>query len=203
MATVGFDIYQFKFAVRIPRIKLRKPKILTKRKSANKSRNSSKSDNVAPCSSKLLRKFDTYNRSESVSSDPSFNSDEWIREFNARCKTLPTPKILKHTEAAVVTEDQEQRNFYANIPSSTSTPVSCKIVPLNRNEVEEGRKTLFLPDLTGVKIYETLELGSDGNEEGDTTTEESDDYEVVTFKNNKVVPSTLQRPPRSLKSSCK
>ena len=83
------------------------------------------------------------------------------------------------------------------------TPVSCKIVPLNRNEVEEGRKTLFLPDLTGVKIYETLELGSDGNEEGDTTTEESDDYEVVTFKNNKVVPSTLQRPPRSLKSSCK
>ena len=107
MATVGFDIYQFKFAVRIPRIKLRKPKILTKRKSANKSRNSSKSDTVAPCSSKLPRKFDTYNRSESVSSDPSFNSDEWIREFNARCKTLPTPKILRHTEAAVVTEDQE------------------------------------------------------------------------------------------------
>ena len=193
MATVGFDIYQFKFAVRIPKIKLRRPKLLTKRKSPNKSGSSSK----------LTRKFDTYNRSESVSSDPSFNSEMWIREFNARCKTLPTPKILKPTEAVMVTEDQEQTNFYANIPSSHSTPVSCKIVPLNRNEMEE-RKTLFLPDLTGVKIYESVELDSEGNEEVDTTnSEESDDYEVVTFKNNKVVPSTLLRPPRSLKSSCK
>ena len=206
MATVDFDIYQFKFAVRIPRIKLRRPKLLTKRKSPNKSGSSAKSDNerqhVVTCSSKLTRKFETYNRSESVSSDPSFNSDEWIREFNARCKTLPNPKIQRHPEAVVVSEDQEQTNFYANIPSSHSTPVSCKIVPLNRNEIEE-RKTLFLPDLSGVKIYESVELGSDGNEEVDSTSEESDDYEVVTFRNNKLVPSTLLRPPRSLKSSCK
>ena len=216
MATVGFDIYQFKFAVRIPRIKLRRPKLLTRRKSPNKSGSSSKSDNerqqdVVTCSSKLTRKFETYNRSESVSSDPSFNSEEWIREFNARCKTLPQPRMRKAPEEAVsvvLTEDQEQTTFYANIPSSHSTPVSCKIVPLNRNEIEE-RKTLFLPDLSGVKIYESVELGSDGNEEGDSTTEEEDDYEVVTFKNNKLVPSlpslpsTFPRPPRSLKSSCK
>ena len=201
MATVGFDIYQFKFAVRIPRIKLRRPKLLTKRKSPSKSDN--ERQHVVTCSSKLTRKFDTYNRSESVSSDPSFNSEEWFREFNARCKTLPTPKILKHPEtvSVAVAEDQEQTNFYANIPSTHSTPVSCKIVPLNRNEIEE-RKTLFLPDLTGVKIYESV-VGSDGNDTN--TSEEGDDYEVVTFKNNKIVPSTttLLRPPRSLKSSCK
>ena len=83
--------------------------------------------------------------------------------------------------------------------------MSCRIVPLNRNEIDE-RKTLFLPDLSGVKIYESLELGSDGNEV-DTSSEESDDYEVVNFKNQKFTPATLPRPPvrppRSLKSSCK
>ena len=206
MATVGFDIYQFKFAVRIPRIKLRRPKLLTKRKSPSKSGSSSSNSDQerrGPSSSKLTRKFETYNRSESVSSDPSFNSEEWIREFNSRCKTLPTPKILKHTEAVVVTEEQEQTNFYANIPSSHSTPVSCKIVPLNRNEIEE-RKTLFLPDLTGVKIYESVDLGSDGNDTTSSGSEEADDYEVVAFQHNRVVPvSTLLRPPRSLKSSCR
>ena len=205
MNTVGFDIYQFKFAVRIPRIKLRRPKLLSKRKSPSKCGTSSKSDNEWQHigSSKLTRKFETYNRSESVSSDPSFNSEEWIREFNARCKTLPTPKILKHTETVVVAEDQEQTNFYANIPSSHSTPVSCKIVPLNRNEIEE-RKTLFLPDLTGVKIYESVDLGSDGNDTTSSGSEETDDYEVVAFQHNRVVPvSTLLRPPRSLKSSCR
>ena len=82
MATVGFDIYQFKFAVRIPRIKLRRPKLLTKRKSPSKPDN--ERQHVVTCSSKLTRKFDTYNRSESVSSDPSFNSEEWFREFNQK-----------------------------------------------------------------------------------------------------------------------
>ena len=204
MNSLGFDVYQFKFAVRIPRIKLRRPKLLTKKKTPFKqSLNSSNSSNVrVTCSSKFTRKFDPYDRSESVSSDPSFNSDEWIREFNTRCKTLPNPKIQKQE---TVTEDKEQTNFYANIPSTHSTPVSCRIVPLNRNEIDE-RKTLFLPDLSGVKIYESLELGSDGNEV-DTSSEESDDYEVVNFKNQKFTPATLPRPPvrppRSLKSSCK
>ena len=208
MTSVGFDIYQFKFAVRIPRIKLRRPKLLTKRKTPLKQANNSiNSGNVRlTCSSKFTRKFDSYDRSESVSSDPSFNSEEWIREFNTRCKTLPNPKIQRREKAEVV-EDKEQTNFYANIPSTHSTPVSCRIVPLNRNEIEE-RKTLFLPDLSGVKIYESVELGSDGNEV-DTSAEEDaeDDYEVVTFKSQKLVSSTLPRaparPPRNLKSSCR
>ena len=208
MTSVGFDIYQFKFAVRIPRIKLRRPKLLTKRKTPLKQANNSiNSGNVRlTCSSKFTRKFDSYDRSESVSSDPSFNSEEWIREFNTRCKTLPNPKIQRREKAEVV-EDKEQTNFYANIPSTHSTPVSCRIVPLNRNEIEE-RKTLFLPDLSGVKIYESVELGSDGNEVDTSAEEEAeDDYEVVTFKSQKLVSSTLPRaparPPRNLKSSCR
>ena len=208
MTSVGFDIYQFKFAVRIPRIKLRRPKLLTKRKTPLKQANNSiNSGNVRlTCSSKFTRKFDSYDRSESVSSDPSFNSEEWIREFNTRCRTLPNPKIQRREKAEVV-EDKEQTNFYANIPSTHSTPVSCRIVPLNRNEIEE-RKTLFLPDLSGVKIYESVELGSDGNEVDTSAEEEAeDDYEVVTFKSQKLVSSTLPRaparPPRNLKSSCR
>ena len=208
MTSVGFDIYQFKFAVRIPRIKLRRPKLLTKRKTPLKQANNSiNSGSVRlTCSSKFTRKFDSYDRSESVSSDPSFNSEEWIREFNTRCRTLPNPKIQRREKAEVV-EDKEQTNFYANIPSTHSTPVSCRIVPLNRNEIEE-RKTLFLPDLSGVKIYESVELGSDGNEVDTSAEEEAeDDYEVVTFKSQKLVSSTLPRaparPPRNLKSSCR
>ena len=181
---------------------------MTKRKTPLKQANNSiNSGNVRlTCSSKFTRKFDSYDRSESVSSDPSFNSEEWIREFNTRCRTLPNPKIQRREKAEVV-EDKEQTNFYANIPSTHSTPVSCRIVPLNRNEIEE-RKTLFLPDLSGVKIYESVELGSDGNEVDTSAEEEAeDDYEVVTFKSQKLVSSTLTRaparPPRNLKSSCR
>ena len=119
---------------------------------------------------------------------------------------MPNPKIQRREKAEVV-EDKEQTNFYANIPSTHSPPVSCRIVPLNRNEIEE-RKTLFLPDLSGVKIYESVELGSDGNEVDTSAEEEAeDDYEVVTFKSQKLVSSTLPRaparPPRNLKSSCR
>lgn len=212
---LGFEINNFRFAVKIPKIRLRRPRLLTKRRQVVMMENLNSSDSGrTSCSSRFQRKFDSYNNKSdqnSISTDPSFTSDEWIKEFNARCKSvpqIPIPKIHKSEEA----EDVE-KNFYANIPTTTSTPVSCKIIPLNRLlEDDSDKKMRFLPNVSGIKIYETLDLGSDGNEV-DTSSDDSnchsDDYETVQFKNHQIVPNpnptqrTLFRPPRTLKSSCR
>ena len=185
---------------------------MTKRRHVVMMENFNSSENGrTSCSSRFQRKFDSYNnKSDQNSTDPSFTSDEWIKEFNARCKSvpqIPIQKVQKSEEA----EDVE-KNFYANIPTTTSTPVSCKIIPLNRLiEDDSGKKMRFLPDVSGIKIYETVDLGSDGNDTTDTSSEDSnchsDDYETVQFKNHQIVPNatqrTLFRPLRTLKSSCR
>ena len=156
------------------------------------------------CVSRLSRRFESSRRSDqnSVSTDPSFTSDDWIKEFNARARCRSGPKLRKSSEDSA--EDVET-NFYANMPPSshTSTPVSCRIVPLNRIEnleLEADTRTRFLPDVSGIKIYETVELGSDGASDN---TSSDGDYETVHFVNQKITPmtpKTLFRPPRTLKS---
>ena len=203
---MGFEINTFKFTVKIPKIKLRKPRILRKRVSLSSSDDSEcsvKSGRVTTCVTRFTPKFETNSiksDQNSVSTDPSFTSDDWIKEFNARCRSvsrLPKPEDIEDVE----------KNFYANVPSATSTPVSCKILPLNKI-VEEDRQIRFLPNVSGIKIYETLDIGSDGNEIIDTSSDESnehsDDYETVQFKSQQIVPvpKTLFKPKiRTLKSS--
>ena len=51
-----------------------------------------------------------------------------------------------------------------------------------------------------IKIYETVEIGSDGAGEDLSS---DGDYETVFFVNQKITPKTLVRPPRTLKSSCR
>ena len=205
---MAFELNNFKFAVKIPKFKLRKPRILTKKRHISDDSDSSERSRIPsftlPRVASCTPRFPKYNSdtSSTVSTDPSFTSDDWIREFNARCKTVP--KIQKPAEV----EDVE-KNFYSNVPSATSTPVSCKIVPLNRiNTEEEERKTRFLPNVSGIKIYETVDMGSDGNEidtsSSDESRDDNSDYETIQFKNQKIVPTpkTLFRPTiRTLKYS--
>ena len=197
---VGFDFSSLKFAVKMPKIKLRRPKIL-RRKRQNLAESSPDCSDPAPvtCAFRVDRKFESSGRSDqnSVSTDPSFTSDDWIKEFNARARYRSGSKLRKPSE-----DSAEEINFYANMPPSshTSTPVSCRIVPLNRIEnqsPETETRTKFLPDLSGIKIYETVELGSDGASDNHSS---DDDYETVYFVNQKMTAKTLVRPPRSLKS---
>ena len=200
---LGFEINNFKFSVKIPKLRLKKPKLLRRRRVESVEFSSPAA--LTTCSSRFQRKYESYVRSDqhsSVSTDPSFTSDEWIKEFNARCKSVP--KIHKSDDS----EDEDHQNFYSNVPSATSTPVNCKIVPLNRlhlDNSEEERKSKFLPNISGIKIYETVDMmGSDGNEHLETSSDElnNSDYETVHFKNHVMTPKTLfkPRPIRTLKS---
>ena len=197
---VGFEFSSLKFAVKMPKIKLRRPKIL-RRKRKNLTESSPECSEPAPvtCASKVSRMFESSGRSDqnSVSTDPSFTSDDWIKEFNARARYRSGSKLRKPSE-----DSAEEINFYANMPPSshTSTPVSCRIVPLNRIEnqtPETETRTKFLPNLSGIKIYETVELGSDGASENLSS---DSDYETVYFVNQKMTTKTRVRPPRTLKS---
>ena len=199
---VGFEFNNLRFAVKIPKIKLRRPRLLRRRR-RDVTESSSDCSDPAPvtCASRLSRKFESSGRSDqnSVSTDPSFTSDDWIKEFNARARCKSGPKLRKPSEDSA--EDVET-NFYANMPPSshTSTPVSCRIVPLNRLETQDTEadtRTRFLPDVSGIKIYETVELGSDGASDNLSS---DGDYETVHFVNQKMTPKTLFRPPRTLKS---
>ena len=197
---VGFEFNSLRFAVKIPKIKLRRPRILRRRRQ-NVTESCSDCSDPAPesCASRPSRKFESSGRSDqnSVSTDPSFTSDDWIKEFNARARCKSVPKLRKPSGDSA--EDAET-NFYANLPASHSTPVSCRIVPLNRLETGEPEldtRTRFLPDVSGIKIYETLDLGSDGASDNLSS---DGDYETVHFVNQKITPKTLFRPPRTLKS---
>ena len=193
---LGFEINQFRFAVKVPKIKLRKPKILKKRKSVEqpdsldnlnvdwrKEFNKKYADHLFKTEAKRKTK-------SSPSSEPSFSSEEWIKEFNARYN--PPPQSPK--------EDDQEAAFYSNLPSRTSTPVSHRILPLNRLDMPV-QKIRFLPDVSGVKIYVNIEVGNSF----DDNTEESSDacndsYEVVTVEDNKVI-ARAHFKPRTLKSS--
>ena len=206
---VGFEFNSMRFAVRFPKIKLRRPRILRRNRQHKVPENSTDCPHPSPpslpalCGSRPSRKHESSHRSDqnSVSTDPSFTSDDWIKEFIARARCRSGPKLRKPSEDST---DDVETNFYANLPSShTSTPVSCRILPLNRIETQEpeaDKRTRFLPDVSGIKIYETVEIGSDGAGEDLSS---DGDYETVFFVNQKITPKTLVRPPRTLKSSCR
>ena len=199
---LGFEINQFKFAVKLPKIKLRKPKLLRKRKSVEspdsldninvdwkKEFNKKYADHLFKTEAKKSSKSSSTSSSKS-SSDPSFSSEEWIKEFNARYNPLP------HSP-----QDDQEAAFYSNIPSRTSTPVSHRIFPLNRLDGPD-RKMRFLPDVSGVKIYENIEVtGNSSNVDTEESSDAGNDsYEVVAVEDNKVIARAHFRP-RTLKSS--
>ena len=176
-----------------------------------------------------------------VSRDPSFTSGDWIKEFNARCRVAPPPappstlprhsdQRGRHPSSSPEAEAEEESVFYANVPSTTSTPLSCRILPLNRlGDHDLGEEPQLrgrsLADISGVKIYDTVEarpvyqaqvarpgpqarhwgagLGSDGALSSSSGSEA--EYETVQFLSQRqhTAPGTLARPPRTLKYSCR
>ena len=173
-----------------------------------------------------------------VSRDPSFTSGDWIKEFNARCRVAPPSTLPQHSDqrgrhpsSSPEAEAEEESVFYANVPSTTSTPLSCRILPLNRlGDHDLGEEPQLrgrsLADISGVKIYDTVEarpvyqaqvarpgsqprycgagLGSDGALSSSSGSEA--EYETVQFPSQRqhhTTPSTLARPPRTLKYSCR
>ena len=166
-----------------------------------------------------------------VSRDPSFTSGDWIKEFNARCRVAPPPAppstLPRHSDqrgrhpSSSPEAEAEESVFYANVPATTSTPLSCRILPLNRlGDHDLGEEPQLrgrsLADISGVKIYDTVEarpgsqarhcgagLGSDGALSSSSGSEA--EYETVQFlsKQQHTAPGTLARPPRTLKYSCR
>ena len=165
-----------------------------------------------------------------VSRDPSFTSGDWIKEFNARCRVAPPPPppstLPRHSDqrgqhpSSSPEAEAEESVFYANVPATTSTPLSCRILPLNRlGDHDLGEEPQLrgrsLADISGVKIYDTVEarpgsqarycgagLGSDGALSCSSGSEA--EYETVQFSQRQhTAPSTLARPPRTLKYSCR
>ena len=165
-----------------------------------------------------------------VSRDPSFTSGDWIKEFNARCRVAPPPAppstLPRHSDqrgrhpSSSPEAEAEESVFYANVPATTSTPLSCRILPLNRlGDHDLGEEPQLrgrsLADISGVKIYDTVEarpgpqarhcgagLGSDGALSCSSGSEA--EYETVQFLSQRQhTPRTLARPPRTLKYSCR
>ena len=138
---LGFQISGFRFAIRLPKLRLRRPK----RKSTSSS-GSSGSSGSSPISSIKTEHWRHHRRSA-----PDFNSEQWIKEFNARVAANPRTCVAQLQDV-----EEEEDPFYVNLPSATSTPVSYRVLPLHKLEKQRVR---FLPDLSGVQIYETCEVG--------------------------------------------
>ena len=98
--------------MKMPKIKFRRPKIL-RRKRQNVTESSPDCSEPArvTCASKVSRMFESSGRSDqnSVSTDPSFTSDDWIKEFNARARCRSGPKLRKPSEDST---DDVETNFY-------------------------------------------------------------------------------------------
>ena len=125
---LAFQIKQFKFAVKLPKLKFRTPEFLRKRG------NKYKIKDIKP------------------SSDLSFSSEDWIKEFNTRYNLINQPSQ----------PDPQDTSFSSINLSKTSTPVCLRIFPLNWTEMSE-KKIDFLLDVSGVKIYENVDLIDDEN----------------------------------------
>ena len=246
LAQVSLELARLRLAVRLPRLRLprlrrqpghqrrteevsqevRRAQEVRSRRGEVWRRPSVSSDEdteavVATCVAWLPRVAGV--RGAKVSRDPSFTSGDWIKEFNARCRVAPPPppppprhskQRGRHPSSS--SPEAEESAFYANVPATTSTPLSCRILPLNRlGDTDLGEEPQLrgrsLADISGVKIYDTVEarpgsqprccgagLGSDGALSSSSGSEA--EYETVQLR---PAPGTLARPPRTLKYSCR
>eukprot|EP00092_Neocalanus_flemingeri_P107550 GFUD01138042.1.p1 GENE.GFUD01138042.1~~GFUD01138042.1.p1 ORF type:complete len:236 (+),score=51.06 GFUD01138042.1:97-708(+) len=177
----GFEIYNRKFAVKIPKLKIRTPRMLLRRKNRNpqaaakspepcirleelnsryndfltvtreKTRLASESETSQSTSSSQDVKMNESNESQPAFVDIESDDIEISKEFTSPCR----PEY----------EDYQR----------SSTPVSFSLLTFN-----EDRKVIVLKDVSGVKIYEDIfsedseELISFLEESGATVYEEFD-----------------------------
>ena len=197
---VGLQIHNFKFALRLP--KMRKPKLF--RRSKHKSESSD--DEFASLKAELLRKYNrvgakkvssTSTNSINASSEDS-EGDDWMRDFHRRYN----PLVLK---VRTLDEDQtlDESVLSGGPPDLTSTPVNLRIRPLNRDinaagpleyspELNPSAAVLDSTDMSGVKIYENI----DGGDRSLALEDLNASYEIVTI--DKRVLARAHFRPRSL-----
>merc|ERR1712147_359780 len=126
---LGFQINNLRFAVRIPIVKIRRPRFWRKKIAVNNTKNISSSSCPSPSSSNILPPTSSF-------SSPTPSSDDWIAEFHARYNPIYT---VPTTTTTMMSDNQ------ASILSSSP-------VTINR---ETSRTVLH--DVSGVKIYEDMD----------------------------------------------
>merc|ERR1712202_53032 len=176
----GFEINNRRFAVKIPKLKIRTPKMLMKRKGR-------KTPAVKPQEHDLrLKELNTRyngfltvkrenNRFGSESSETSGSSSSSIDvEMNESNKSRHANEVSDNYDNAIDDETTSCSYNYENFQLS-STPVSFSL-----EQFSENRKVIVLKDVSGVKIYEDIfpeeseELISFLEESGATVYEEVD-----------------------------
>ena len=125
---LGFQINNLRFAVRIPSVKIRRPRFWRKKMSVNNEENITSSSFPSPSSSSISSPTSAF-------SSPTASSDDWIAEFHARYNPIHT---VPTTTTTMMSDNQS--------PCLTSTPVT-----INRE-----RRTI-IHDVSGVKIYEDMD----------------------------------------------
>ena len=194
---LGFQIKNFKFAVRIP--KLKKPKLMKKLRKEEAVTEVNRVDWASDIQRRYQDELRRYGRqASSTSSEPSsLDSYDWIRDFHSRYNPVLEPPVSSAPDAALSPTMSDN-------PERTSTPLSLRIEPLNRM-VKEGRAQARLDfhDMSGLKIYEDLEdemLNSHGSSEQDSSELSDQSYEIVSVVDHRVIARAHFRP-RTLKSS--
>jgi len=150
----GFRIRNRRFAVRIPKFKIRAPKLLKRRKYKNISK--AKLEEEPDLRLKELNIH--YNRFLTVSSENSrrlsSESSDTLRSFESARSSLEEMSVVAgtaETDTVGVDIDFSSSNFETYHMSST--PVSFSLEGFS----SERRASLLLKNLSGVKIYEDIE----------------------------------------------
>ena len=159
---IGFWIKQFRFELRLPKIKLKKPIIL------NKNKNIGTFDGLElPSECKSMKnptlKCSSLSTSSFASSTSSYSVSDFLQDLDENKHTVENTFTFKEKLTAHV--------------DKTSTPLILNILPLNRM-VRRKSQSILVHDVSGVKIYEDSE-----DTENKVFTEEtsSDVYENTQF----------------------
>ena len=196
---LGFQFKNFKFALRIP--KLRRPKMLRKRRQvvAVNERPVDWASEIHNRYQEELRRYSKQKTTSTAASAASTESYDWIRDFHSRYNPVAEPVVHTAPDATII----------SNNPERTSTPFSLTIQPLNRmlrQNSDVAQTRLDFLDLSGLKIYEDLEeteedfLDSHGSSEQDSSELSDQSYEIVSVVDHKVIARATFKP-RTLKSS--
>merc|ERR1712096_393284 len=177
----GFEINHRRFAVKIPKLKIRTPKMLMRRKGR-------KTPAVKPQEPDLrLKELNTRyndfltverenNKFGSESSETSGSSSSSVDvEMNESNKSRHANEVTDNYDAIGIDDETTSYSYNHENFQLSSTPVSFSL-----EQFSENRRVIVLKDVSGVKIYEDIfpkeseELISFLEESGATVYEEVD-----------------------------
>merc|ERR1711971_1207298 len=184
---VGFEIHHFKFTIRLPKLRLRKPKSMRKKKYCENLERSSSMDDLdvdwkqerqnrlnslinrnANIDNNFIGSKGSSSSSSSSSSPPSSsppsevstatNTSDWIKEFHERYHPMVATQNVDNQSVTKNVIEIHYENLVGTLPR-TSAPVNLMIQPMNTLN-RAWRKDVharYSHDISGVKIYENIE----------------------------------------------